>query len=127
MTSPLDEDAPALAQIAVQAVRVLNDATDVSVAYPGLGGTRDTEAVLSALARLAEQVQETAAHLGGYLSEQLQEQRLHPAHGTSQLPESAVDSACAALAEVREAAVHMAALLTAAELAMLAIDPTGHR
>ncbi len=35
VSSPLDEDAPALARIAAQAVSVLNDATAASVDYPG--------------------------------------------------------------------------------------------
>ena len=127
MSSPLDEDAPALARIAVQAVSVLNDATAKSVDYPGLSGLRDSEMVISALARLADEVQETAAHLDGYLSEQLREQRLGPARGSSQTPQCAVETACEALAEVRDAAAHMSALLSAAELAMLAVDPTGRR
>jgi len=42
VSSPLDEDAPVLARVAVQAVSVLNDATAESVNYPGLTGLRAT-------------------------------------------------------------------------------------
>ncbi len=90
MSSPLDEDAPALARVAVQAVTVLNDATADSVDYPGLSGPRDIEAVLSALARLSDELQETATHLDDYLSDQLREQRLKRAKGSSQTPVSVV-------------------------------------
>ncbi len=124
MSSPLDEDAPALARVAVQAVTVLNDATADSVDYPGLRGPRDIEAVLSALARLSDELQETATHLDDYLSDQLREQRLKRAKGSSQTPVSVVGVAGGALAEVRDAAVHMSTLLTAAELAMLAVAPS---
>ncbi len=124
MSSPLDEDAPALARVAVQAVTVLNDATADSVDYPGLSGPRDIEAVLSALARLSDELQETATHLDDYLSDQLREQRLKRAKGSSQTPVSVVGVAGGALAEVRDAAAHMSALLTAAELAMLAVAPS---
>ncbi len=82
---------------------------------------------MSALARLADEVQETATHLDGYLSDELREQRLGPVRGSSQTAECAVETACRALAEVRDAAAHMSALLSAAELAMLAVDPTRHR
>jgi hypothetical protein len=68
VSSPLDEDAPALARVAVQAVSVLNDATEQSVDYPGLTGLRDTEAVMGALARLTDELQETVTHLNGYLT-----------------------------------------------------------
>lgn len=124
MSSPLDEDAPALARVAVQAVTVLNDATADSVDYPGLSGPRDIEAVLSALARLSDELQETATHLDDYLSDQLREQRLKRAKGSSQTPVSVVGVAGGALAEVRDAAAHMSGLLTAAELAMLAVAPS---
>jgi hypothetical protein len=124
VSSPLDEDAPALARVAVQAVTVLNDATADSVDYPGLSGPRDIEAVLSALARLSDELQETATHLDDYLSDQLREQRLKRARGSSQTPVSVVGVAGGALAEVRDAAAHMSALLTAAELAMLAVAPS---
>ncbi len=124
MSSPLDEDAPALARVAVQAVTVLNDATADSVDYPGLSGPRDIEAVLSALARLSGELQETATHLDDYLGDQLREQRLKRAKGSSQTPVSVVGVAGGALAEVRDAAAHMSALLTAAELAMLAVAPS---
>jgi hypothetical protein len=124
VSSPLDEDAPALARVAVQAVTVLNDATADSVDYPGLSGPRDIEAVLSALARLSDELQETATHLDDYLSDQLREQRLKRAKGSSQTPVSVVGVAGGALAEVRDAAAHMSTLLTAAELAMLAVAPS---
>lgn len=127
MSSPLDEDAAALARVAVQAVSVLNDATAESVHYPGLTGLRDIEAVMSALARLTDELQVTAAHLDDYLREQLREQRLNPAKGSSQTPETVVATASGALADVRDAAAHMSTLLTAAELAMLAVDPTDQR
>jgi spore maturation protein SpmB len=126
VSSPLDEDAPALARVAVQAVTVLNDATADSVDYPGLSGPRDIEAVLSALARLSGELQETATHLDDYLSDQLRGQRLEPAKGSSQTPVSVVSVAGGALAEVRDAAAHMSTLLTAAELAMLAVAPSDH-
>lgn len=42
----MDEDAPALAGVAAQAIDVLNDATCASVRYPGLSGLADTEAVV---------------------------------------------------------------------------------
>lgn len=124
MSSPLDEDAPALARVAVQAVTVLNDATADSVDYPGLSGPRDIEAVLSALTRLSDELQETAANLDDYLRDQLREQRLKRAKGSSQTPASVVGVAGGALAEVRDAAAHMSTLLTAAELAMLAVAPS---
>jgi len=97
------------------------------VDYPGLTGPRDTEAVMSALGRLADGLQETVAHLDDYLGEQLREQRLKPAPGGSQTPASAVAGAHSALTEVREAAAHMSRLLNAAELAMLAVDSDGRR
>lgn len=121
MSSPLDEDAPALARVAAQAVTVLNDATEESVEYPGLTGPRDFEAVLSALTRLSDELQETAAHLDEYLRDQLREQRLKPAAGSSQTPASVVGDAGAALTQVRDAAASMSTLLTAAELALLAV------
>ena len=127
MSAPLDEDAPALARVAVQAVSVLNDATAQSVDYPGLTGLRDTEAVMSALARLTDELQQTVTHLNAYLSEQLRENRLNPAKGSSQTPESVVALARGALAEVRDAAAHMSTLLTAAEVAMLAVDASDQR
>jgi len=127
VSSPLDEDAPALARVAAQAVSVLNDATAESVDYPGLTRPGDTEAVMSALGRLADGLQETVAHLDDYLSEQLREHRLKPTPGGSQTPESAVASAHSALTEVREAAAHMSRLLNTAELAMLAVDSDDRR
>lgn len=127
MSSPLDEDAPGLARVAVQAVSVLNDATAESVDYPGLTGVRDIEAVTSALAQLTNELQEAVTHLDDYLSEQLREQRLNPAKGSSQTPESAVAVASGALADVRNAASDMSRLLNAAELAMLAIVASDRR
>ena len=127
MSAPLDEDAPAVARVAVRVVSVLNDATAGSVNYPGLAGPRDSEAVMSALARLAEELQQTAAHLDAYLSEQLREQRLHAAPRSSQDPQTAVRTARGALGEVRDAAARMSDLLTAAELAMLDVDPADSR
>ena len=123
MSSAMDEDAPALARVAAQAVAVLNDATTESVDYPGLAGLRDTEAVLGALARLADELQETTAHLTGYLTDQLDAGRLLPAQGTTQPPTSAVATARGALTDVRDAAAQMSSLLTQAELALLAVEP----
>ncbi len=127
MSSPPDEDAPALARVAVQAVTVLNDATAESVHYPGLTGLRDIEAVMSALVRLTDELQETVTHLNDYLSEQMREQHLNPPTGGSQTPESVVAIASGALGDVRDAAAHMSTLLTAAELAMLAVGPADQR
>ena len=127
MSAPLDEDAPAVARIAVQAVSVLNDATAESVDYPGLTGPRDSEAVMSALARLADELQDTAAHLDAYLSEQLRDQRLHAAPRSSRSPQTAVHTARRALGEVRDAAARMSDLLTTAELAMLDVNPVDAR
>jgi len=80
--------------------------------------------VLSALTRLSDELQATASHLDGYLRDQLREQRLKRAKGSSQTPVSVVSLAGGALAEVRDAAAHMSTLLTAAELAMLAVSPS---
>ncbi len=73
---------------------------------------------MSALRRLSEELQETVTHLNGYLGEQLCEQRLNPAKGSSQ-PPGCVVAIAGALAEVRDAAAHMSELLTAGDLVML--------
>ena len=121
MSAPLDEDAPRLARTAVRVVDVLNDATAQSVGYPGLAGPRDTEAVLGALARLADELTQTVSQLDGYLTDRLRTERLVPAPRSARPPAAAVDAACSALAEVREAAGRMADLLTTAELALLEV------
>ncbi len=79
------------------------------------------------MARLADEVQETAAHLDAYLSGQLRDQRLNAARSSSQSPQAAVATARRALAEVRDAAARMSDLLTTAELAMLDVDFADHR
>lgn len=120
----MDEDAPALAGVAAQAVHVLNDATCASVQTPGLGGLADTEAVVVSLTRLAEELQDTAAHLDGFLIEQLTEDRITGHDGSDATASAAVLSARHALEQVRVMAGHMATLLNQAELAMLALRPT---
>lgn len=123
MSQPLDEDAAALARTAAAAVGALNDATAASVDYPGLAGPRDAEDVLVALATLSDGLQETATHLTRYLVDQLQEDRLAATDGSSQPPSAAVRAAGDALRQVQHAADEMSALLTQAELAMLALTP----
>ncbi len=76
MTQPLDEDAVALAQIALTAARALNDATQPNVGYPGLTYPDDVAEVLDALARLAGGLQSTVAHLGRFMDEELDAGRL---------------------------------------------------
>ncbi len=130
MSQPLDEDAVALARTASRTVEVLNDATCDSVAYPGLGGLEDAEAVLAALTSLADELRETAAHLARYLVDQLHEDRLAATPGSSRTPAAAVGAARDALGQVQDAAVQMSALLTQAEAAMLALstkDPDRRR
>jgi hypothetical protein len=50
-------------------------------------GLREAEAVMSALRRLSDELQEAVTHLDGYPGEQLCEQRLNSAKGSSQTPE----------------------------------------
>lgn len=120
----MDEDAPALAGVAAQAVHVLNDATCASVQSPGLDGLTDTEAVVVSLTRLAEDLQDTAAHLDDFLIEQLTEDRITGHDGSDATAATAVLSARHALEQVRVTAGHMATLLNQAELAMLALRST---
>ena len=122
MYDALDEDAPALARTAAAAVEVLNDATAASVGCPGLDDLRDTEAVLVALSALADGLQETTAHLTHYLDRQLAADRLAPAAGSGRSPEATVKTTVDVLDDVRAAAEHLSALLTRAELSMLAMD-----
>lgn len=118
----MDEDAPALAGVAAQAVDVLNDATSASVRYPGLGGLADTEAVVVALTRLAAELQDTTAHLDGFLVQELAHDRLTGHDGSEATAAAAVAVARGALGQVRAAAEQMAAMLAHAELAMLALS-----
>ena len=120
MNDALDEDAPALARTAATVVDVLNDATADSE-VPRSDGLRDTEAVPAALSTLGDGLQETTTHLTRYLDEQLRADRLAPAAGSSQAPSAAVDAAADVLGQVRATAVHLSALLTQAELALLAL------
>ncbi|MDP9390332.1 MAG: hypothetical protein M3P89_02865 [Actinomycetota bacterium] len=76
---------------------------------------------MGALARLSGELQETVAHLNDYQTDQSREQRLTQVKGSSRTPAYVVGIAGGALAEVRVAAAHMSSLLTAAELAMLAV------
>lgn len=119
---PMDEDAPALAGVAAQAVDVLNDATSASVAYPGLTGLADTEAVLVSLTRLADELQQTASHLGDYLLDQRAKGVLSTAGGSRQTVDAAVDRARRVLEQVHGAAGELSSLLTDAELALLALQ-----
>lgn len=118
----MDDDAPQVAGAAAQALTVLSDATCASVQYPGLHGLPDAEAVLAALTRLADDLGDTAAHLDRYLLAQLDDQQVL-AVDRFRSTASAVQAARGTLEQVRDAAAHLSALLTQAELAMLALTP----
>lgn len=119
--SPTDEDAPALAAVAAEAVEVLNDATAPDVGYPGLDDTRDVEHVLGALNRLAGDLQQTAAQLARYLDDELIEGRLVPAAGSNDEVAQTVVAARDILVGVGVSAQTLALRLTRAEAAMLAL------
>lgn len=123
MDDPLDEDAPLVASVAADAVKLLQDATAGSVGYPGLHGVDDAEDILGDLARLTQQLQETVAHLESYLDEQVEQHQLSPDHGSRRTPSQTIGTAQEALAEVRTAAGQMTRLLNAAEQAMLEVKP----
>ena len=76
ISTPLDEDAVALARITREAAKALDDATQPDVGYPGLEYPDDVADVLRALAHLAGGLQRTLAHLGRFLDEELDAGRL---------------------------------------------------
>lgn len=119
MTRPLDEDAPVVADVAAQAVDLLNDATDAEVGYPGLHSVDDLEAVLAALARLTDELHDTAGHLDDYLTDQVDEDRLEPSGAGRRDPRDVVRAAGDALLEVRRLAAQLSDAINAAELAAL--------
>ena len=122
MQGPIDEDAPQVADVAAGAVKVLSDATDASVGFPGLDSVRDLEAVLAALARLAEELQETAGHLDHYLTDQLNRDGL-TTDSASPSPRVAGHAAGDALLEVQRLASRLSTAITAAEVATLPLRP----
>lgn len=116
MSQPLDEDAVALAQIALTAAKTLNDATQPDVGYPGLTYPDDVAEVLDALARLAGGLQSTVAHLGRFMDEQLDAGRLT---GTGDSTGAAEVSATRArLQEAHAASGELSAQLTRAAAAV---------
>ena len=122
MDSPLDEDAPAAAGVAAAALDVLSDATADSVGYPGLDSVRDLEAVLRALARLSDNLQDTARHLDDYLTGQLGQDQLAATRGST-TPAAAVQAAEDALLEVQRLSAELSGALTTAELATVQLKP----
>ena len=119
MPDPIDEDAPLVAVVAADAVDLLTAATDAQVGYPGLRSVRDVEAVLSALARLIDELHDTAGHLDDYLSDQLDQDRLAPAAAVPRAPGEVARVVGDALLEVRQLAAQLSTAITAAELAAL--------
>lgn len=79
------------------------------------------------MTRLAVELQDTTAHLDGFLVEELSHDRLTGHDGSDATAAAAVLTARGALEEARAAAGQMAALLGQAELAMLALAPTAAR
>ena len=118
ISTPVDEDAPALAQIAQHAAKALDDATAPDVGYPGLTHPEDVAEVLAALAALAGGLQRTLAHLGRFLDEELDAGRLT---GTGQ------DTGAAAVAATRAQLLeaHADAGRLSAELAAAGAAVTG--
>lgn len=123
MSSPIDEDAPALATVAAKSVGLLNDATGPEVGYPGLTGTDDVEDVLAALHRMAEDLQQTAAQLTRYLGDEHDAGHLASAPGSPAQQAGTVAAARHALTDVHNNARALTQLLTTAETAMLALRP----
>ncbi|WP_203819176.1 hypothetical protein [Paractinoplanes ferrugineus] len=123
MSSPIDEDAPALATVAARSVELLSDATGPEVGYPGLTGTGDVEDVLAALNRMAGDLQQTATQLKRYLDDEFAAGHLTRAPGSNGQNAETVAAARQALTDVQENARTLARLLTTAETAMLALRP----
>jgi hypothetical protein len=120
MSSPIDENAPALATVAAESIGLLSDATGPEVGYPGLTGTGDVEDVLAALNRMAGDLQQTATQLTHYLDDEFAAGHLAPA---SDATDRTVAAARHALTDVQDNARTLARLLTTAETAMLALRP----
>lgn len=122
-TVPIDEDAALLAHIAQQAAQTLDDATHPGVGYPGLGSPRDARDVLDALARLADGVQSTVAHLGRFLDQELDAGRLAGADGGTGAAQ--VTAARAGLRGAHAASGELSAQLSSAAVAVAATTGTG--
>ena len=123
MSSPIDEDAPALATVAARSIGLLSDATGPEVGYPGLTGTGDVEDVLAALNRMAGDLQQTATQLTHYLDDEFAAGHLTRAPGSTDQNAQSVAAAKHALTDVQENARALVRLLAAAETAMLALRP----
>ena len=122
ITVPLDEDAPALAQIAREAARALDHATQPDVGYPGLRYPDDVAEVLDALAGLTGGLQRTLAHLGRFLDEELDAGRLTgPGESTGA---EAVAATRARLIEAYTAAGELSGQLSAASRTVTATTTT---
>ncbi|MFI5931941.1 hypothetical protein [Actinoplanes sp. NPDC051494] len=125
MSSSIDEDAPALATVAAEAVGLLNDATGPEVGYPGLAGSDDVEDVLAALNRMAGDLRQTVAQLTRYLNDEVTTEL--SASGTTGRHGSTVAAARRALQEVQENTRTLAEALTTAETAISALRPSADR
>ncbi|WP_250029358.1 hypothetical protein [Paractinoplanes maris] len=123
MSSPIDEDAPALATVAAEAVGLLSDATGPEVGYPGLTGTDDVEDVLASLNRIAGELQQTAAQLSRYVGDELDAGHLTPGPGSPGQDHQNIAAARQALTDVQGSAQTLAQLLTTAKTAILALQP----
>lgn len=120
MSSPIDEDAPALATVAAKSIELLSDATGPEVGYPGLTGTDDVENVLAALHRMAEDLQQTATQLTRYFDDEFAAGHLALAPGSTGQDARTVAAAKQALTDVHKNAQTLSQLLATAETAMLA-------
>ena len=123
VSSPIDEDAPALATVAAESIGLLSDATGPEVGYPGLTGTGDVEDVLAGLNRMAGDLQQTATQLTRYLDDEFAAGHLTRVPGSIDQNAWTVAAARHALTDVQENARALAGLLTTAETAMLALRP----
>lgn len=120
VTHPIDEDAPALARAAREAMTALTAATEAGVDYPGLDYPDDVEDVLGALGALAGGLEQTVSQLGPFLEEMLRAGRLD--EGSSD-PAASVRTALSALGRAEQAAGELRRLLAEASAAVTAATP----